>query len=505
MGYKQRDIRITITAIYVLLMCSVYLLYFQRFYFDITESKYSFFHWTTIAFIVSMLFTTTYKTIYKWIRKQNDKLDFKLIIKNITCVDIAFYSFIGFQIIAGMLSPYHEDAIMGTQGRYLGMVFYILVGFAYYYIKRYFKDHQFIFKVLLITTFFVYLLAVLNFFNVDPLGFSENLTRDQVRFFYSTIGNMNFLSSLICMTTPITIILYLNCNDIKEKVFYHVMLASGFMCLVIANSDSGYLGLGACSLMLLLYISNDTVKLQRLLLVFVNLLLSARFIAILTVCFQDNRGLETISNILANSSISAILLVCIMIFYLIVVKYKIFINLKLSLVLFISVIGIIAFILYYVNVIDRTTPLGFLENYLRYTKSWGTYRGVVWNMSLDIFKEAPLQMRLFGYGPDTLKLIITDTFGSQSLVWDNAHNEYLQYLVTGGLCTLLSYLCILIGSTYRLLKHKVPSVWLKCAMFAVLTYAVQAIVNINQPITTPLFFLIMAMSQSHVVKDSNNK
>ena len=77
---------------------------------------------------------------------------------------------------------------------------------------------------------------------------------------------------------------------------------------------------------------------------------------------------------------------------------------------------------------------------------------------------------------------------------DSAHNEYLHYLLTGGLIGLLAYLALLVLAFRKALRQ--PSRARTAIALGCFAYAVQAAVNIAQPITTPLFFALLALMLS---------
>lgn len=57
------------------------------------------------------------------------------------------------------------------------------------------------------------------------------------------------------------------------------------------------------------------------------------------------------------------------------------------------------------------------------------------------FNEAPLMRKLFGYGQETVRMLTVSNFHDEMLeiterVYDNAHNELLQYLLTIGFLEL---------------------------------------------------------------------
>ena len=81
-------------------------------------------------------------------------------------------------------------------------------------------------------------------------------------------------------------------------------------------------------------------------------------------------------------------------------------------------------------------------------------------------------------------------------IFDSAHNEYLQYLVTIGPFGLLAYLAIHAAAIIQVIKEKMKQPLYVAALFAVLCYAFQAAVNINQPIATPVMWTLLAISVS---------
>ena len=116
----------------------------------------------------------------------------------------------------------------------------------------------------------------------------------------------------------------------------------------------------------------------------------------------------------------------------------------------------------------------------------------------DYKEYSPLQ-KVFGYGPDTFGLVvwfnnmdeIRQFYGERV---DSVHNEFLQYLVTIGPMGLLSYLGIIGTSIWSTVKKRLEHPIAVGAMFAVLCFNVQAVVNIHQPIATPVMWLLLCIS-----------
>ena len=82
--------------------------------------------------------------------------------------------------------------------------------------------------------------------------------------------------------------------------------------------------------------------------------------------------------------------------------------------------------------------------------------------------------------------------------YDNSHNELLQYLVTTGLIGMVSYIGLFITGMKYLIKNLEDNPAVAACLAAAAGYWVQGIVYLNQPITTPLYFVMMAAGIGYV-------
>lgn len=85
------------------------------------------------------------------------------------------------------------------------------------------------------------------------------------------------------------------------------------------------------------------------------------------------------------------------------------------------------------------------------------------------------------------------------VVYDNAHNEYLQYLITTGVLGAVTYVGLIVSAFVSMIRTAFSSSDHDfCACIAVALgiagYAVQALFNLNQSLTTPYIFLLAAMA-----------
>jgi len=81
---------------------------------------------------------------------------------------------------------------------------------------------------------------------------------------------------------------------------------------------------------------------------------------------------------------------------------------------------------------------------------------------------------------------------AQGQVFDNAHNEYLQYLVTIGALGLITYVVFLVAAGWRMAVRRNGNRYIVGCLFAVMCYGAQALVNLSLPIATPIMWLLLS-------------
>ena len=81
-------------------------------------------------------------------------------------------------------------------------------------------------------------------------------------------------------------------------------------------------------------------------------------------------------------------------------------------------------------------------------------------------------------------------------LFENAHNEYIQYLITIGICGLAAYIAVLASALVKIVKRSFKDPEFMAIGFAVGCYAVQASVNINVVIVVPIMLTLLMMGVS---------
>ncbi|MDR1765528.1 MAG: O-antigen ligase family protein [Lachnospiraceae bacterium] len=161
-------------------------------------------------------------------------------------------------------------------------------------------------------------------------------------------------------------------------------------------------------------------------------------------------------------------------------------------------VAAVVFIALDANLWGHASRYGAMSEYLVFDDEWGTHRMYIWKLGLRDYGRFNWFQKLFGYGPDTFGILsttITSEFREMTRrygeYFDSLHNEYLQYFVTIGPLGLLSYLWLLITSWLQMGKHYKENPYLAAILVALVCYGLQATVNINLPIATPVMWALM--------------
>lgn len=528
----------TLVNYYLALMFALFPVFFSNSYFDIRHDKYYFFIVLSgvIVFAVFTIYickvfsdtgshpqilTNTSQSNYRY-KGESSKFSGKnsrFIFKGFNLPDIAMLVFLVASLISAIFSKYKADAFLGAEtGRNNGLLIIAIYVAVYFVITRYFYFMEYIFYFLSASCIIVFTLAVLNTFYIDPLSMFVNISNEQtINDFISTIGNKNMLSSFICITLPVLIALAVLKGKGATKILFYVASGLGFAGLMVSTSDSGLLGICAFLLVFLIIISRKVSLLKRFFLTVSIMLAFSKSVAVLSyLCNDTHKEIDKIQSFFIFSNrvyiiLAVALIITAILFF---VDYKkpdlVFskaVPISLSIILVLAIVSAVYLIIYY-SFFDLETNLGNLERYLRFNEKWGTHRGYMWISSIEIFTDSSIWQKLFGCGPDTFYHAFEPYFSGLHKFGDSstnaAHNEYLNYLITIGITGVAAYVTAIISIVYRALKNAKHNPLALVFLSAVIGYSAQAFINISQPITTPLFFIFLALTESAIRNADNN-
>ena len=490
-----------VVGIYLTLMFGAFPLFCTDGFFNIRHDRYYFFLALSLALLLFWGITVLGG-------------DRKNAIGKLGVTDWAMLGFLGVCILSTVFSVNPEKALWGTAGRNNGLLLMAVYVGVYFIVSRNGRPGAVAFAALGIVSAFVSLVAILNFFSLDPLKMVEPLNDADKKVFFSTIGNKNLLSGYLCITLPVLTVLFVEDRRKWLRVLAFVCLCPGFAALMAADSDSGLLGLGAFTAIYVIRYIRYPGKLKRLLLVLSVMLLSARLLLPLVLLPQLHaKGISQTQMFFVRGSASFGLLLGLVIMTAVLfwldrkrpdLELPQAVHYGAAAFLVTAVLAISVLMIYF-TANSEITLTGFWQ-YLRLNDTWGTNRGFMWRRTMDIFKDFNLWRKLFGSGPDTFYYMFQPYFEELTQYWTSstnaAHNEYLNYMITVGVLGAAAYTTALVSGVircFRGLKEK-PMGAVYCA--AVICYGAQALVSIAQPITTPLLIIFLALSVGITERES---
>ncbi len=490
-------------SIGVFALLALYPLILTEKYFNVTVTKYLFFTVTAAVFF-AVCTVLKIKTVDSPLKTGKPKL---------STADISFLLFLAASAVSSFASEYgYELTLSGGGGRRMGLLMTVSMFLAYIFVSRYHRIREYEFIFFGLVGAFAAIFGLFQFIGFDPLGLLEGLSElDSVRFI-SFMGNINIYSSYICLVLPLA--MYMFCFSEKKinALFWLFVTSATFIGLMTSISDSGYLGLAAAAVTLAVLTAKEKKTFQKFFVIIIVLLISAGIFELVWKIFGNPDHPNSVPNeIIANPWVIAVgsvtSAVAIIVLNFIEFSPKFYKGIRIFIIIAaVTAVTVCVGLIIWFSYVDVDTELGKLSNYLRFSYSWGNGRGYAWSRLLEIFKELPLHRKLIGTGPETLGYEMASVFNDEmnelfGFHFDNAHNDLLQYLLTVGLFGMLSYVMLVTSAVRSCAKSK--NAVSRAMLLPIVAFFAQSLVNITQPITTPLFFVFLAFSQCRPYEESD--
>lgn len=488
---------------YLLFMFTLFPLFFTQQYANIRHDKYYFFLLLSVVLLIT-------ETVFILSEANTNLTSKPKWYHTLSVTDWAMLALFLVYTLSTVFSQWPMDSVTGNQGRNNGLLLMGIYVAVYFAISRCFYFMEYVFGALAVGAGLVFFLAIINYFYIDPLGMFIGYAERYVIDFSATIGNKNLLASFICICLPVLMFLFIHTEKKGLKWLYFSSCILGFSALLTADSDSGFLGFFVFLAIAVLYYIRKINRLKSLFFLIFSMLAGAKLLRLFSLVMSDHsKGFTAIpSFFIYNMDISFVLIsaagILTLILFLADKKYpnKILPRPVFYIALSVFILTVCAILagMYYYTFVDTATPLNEVTSYLRFNDKWGTHRGYMWRISMEEFSKFDIKSLLFGSGPDTLYSVFYPHFSELKSLYGDAstncaHNEYINYLVTTGILGLAAYLTVLISFIVRAIRtaEKNPLAIICCA--GVVCYSIQAIVNIAQPITTPLFILLICIGE----------
>lgn len=421
--------------------------------------------------------------------------------------DAAMLLFLLVNALSCALSENPQLSCLGLSGRKTGLQFILCLS-AMYLMLRCAPEALSCVKVgLTISGALCSLLAIINFLGFDPLDMYSNLVPGQHEMFISTIGNRNFYGAFMCIFLPVSSSICVF-GEGKRSLLCWPCVLLGFAAVVSGRSDLAYAGVGAATLVLF-FLSLRSAR------AFSKFMLLTCTAALSVLILRSLYGVYAAQSLYMYPSISKWLLTSAKIEYalgallfaalagaIFVVRLKseraLRVIRRAALATVVSLAACVLVLMLFYTLSGKTPP--FASDLLKFDDDFGNFRGYIWIRAVRIFKDLSPVKKLIGLGPDMFKSYAQRIYKAEmneitGAAFDNCHNEYLQYLLTSGLLGLFAYVTALAASFITLIRRvKANDLAFAPLLTALTGYAVQSLFNVNQPMTTPFVFLIMALS-----------
>ena len=514
-----------ITHVYIILMSSVFILAYNANYIDIQDFKSRLFLYLTGMYLfaevllLAIQFFLGERSFLITLRK-------RILVKNRLIFPLIFAA----AVLAGwILSEWPAEAAFGIAGRQFGAVHLLLCVALYLSVTGFYRSGSIVITAFAASVAIELFVGILNLWGIDPLGMYMDLIEEQHSFFIGTLGNKNVTANFLCLVLPIIMVLFIRAESRIRRSVYCVLLGMGFYYGLGVSSDSFVLGMTAAFLVLLWYCLTEEGKLEvlyQILLLFV-LSLWAMLFSVkgypVSPFFREypNDGiLGTLMNLQMLLTVSGIFIAICLILEGIRRKGGRRILIKTRNILFLLFAAAALTMLaaaVVVNLIpgDQQEALPGLLRKLVLEDSFGSNRGYIWKKTVGAFAGLPLIKKMIGIGSDCFYLLMTPLCGEEATTlygapFADAHNEFLQFLLTCGVLGVIGYFgTMLTGcvkprslNSQHSLQSPAESRDISMTLFACQTviaaYLAQGLVNNPQTVTTPLLFLFLGICNAGI-------
>ncbi len=506
-----------IVAVGVLCVLVLFPLYFRNYYFDILEAKYLFYCVVMIGmFGICLLAAIAFLAVdlleYKLAHTKAflQRSSLKALRDALSPMDWCLLFFLAVGIVSTLQSDYLFEAFWGNEGRYTGLFLHLIYGVGFFLVSRVYQPKDWHMYAFLVVAMLALLFGITDYFQMDLLHFKVEIADHDRDTFMSTFGNINTYVTYVGIVLGCMSVLFAREEKGWKAVLYYVGFLIAVMALIMTNSDNAILAIAVVFGALPLAVFRKWRGIERYLLEVAGFCACARAIGWISTAMAGKViVLYGFFGILIRMRVLLLIAVlCLAIGAGIhfgigwgdkakldrdlgkryVAAWGIFLALCMAVLLF---------VLYDANQGGNAQRYGELGSYLHFSDEWGTYRGLIWRITMEAYGKLPVGHKIWGYGLDTLGLLL---FPYQNMtgkivgqVYDSAHNEYLQYLVTIGPIGLFAYISFFATAIGSLLKRAFDQDWCMMVVFGVGCYLAQAILTINLPIVTPIMWMLLAV------------
>ena len=493
-----------VNIIYMIFITSVFSLYMHNKYFDITGTRAKTFANVSIIYVVLlvMAFVIEAFMIFYYEPQLSKKELFYKDSSWFAMPELWAILFAVANFIAWCMSPDKKGSWDGSTGRFMGLSFILVLVLVVVVLSREACSSKFILFSLFATSTFIFVIAILQHFGEDPFDLRAKVVARQKEMFITTFGNINTYGSYLAIVLPVFVALFVFSDKMWVRIMNGISITIAAMAIIPAKSDNVYLGTGAAFLVLFyiaIYYKRFTEYIFSVLLLGAGLL----FMAFANSAMSGSqKHINGVAEIVENPKVMGLFVVLIVVVLILSMAFRTANYEMYKKVQSWKTLLVITAVLLMAGAVVVAMGIKSQNSLFVFDDKWGTFRGYIWRRSFDIFKTGTLGQKIFGHGNETIAVNMKTYYDEMVAVtgkkYDNSHCEFLQYLVTTGIFGVVTYYGFAAtGFTYMLKRMKGDAVAI-AAIAGCVGYLVQGLVNLNQPITTPYYFVLMAFGIGYI-------
>lgn len=503
---KQQFVLSVPAAMLTFLMVGIFPLFYTNNYINIVQSKRFFFEIVSfIVFVLTVIIIFFFGGAKYFLRDFAAKITlWHRISLMLLCSGL---------IISTVASDNIADSIFAPTGRMLGVTVIVMSMIAFIIISLYLRPGKWLVWTAVIVNSFMAVLIIADNWQHDLLGMKNNLVSYQYYKFTGTMGNININASYMSIVIPALMSLFLIAGELLRDVWLDIAIYISMMLMLAASicvrSDSILYCLMLAVAVLWFYTMAKGHNYARLSLINFAIAISYSCVGAAYMLNTENsyKFSDTGIFLCAGKGLLIIWLMAILSFVFAIVKSKkesfslkpvawICLALAVLAVLFIVVMTIAA------NFVSDFGETGFISRFY-ISDSFGNNRGYVWRRTIIMIKNEGIVSFLAGHGMNRFYVPFNMYWLEEmntkfSVPYIDAHNEFLQMLVSMGLLGALGYFGMMAASLVNGIKNHAKNPICLVEINVICSYILQGIVNNPQVFTLPLIFVFMGIIRSNI-------
>ena len=476
-----------VACVYLIILCSVLPLYMKNGYYELGEAK------ATCYIAISLIFFLILTVMGRITEKRTNDNTHK-VSEHSSITEFFLYATFFSCMLSFVFSVDKKMAFMGFEGWRTGLLSYLLAIFfciVFSGIRQVKKLPKPVIYLSLLVPFIEFILGIINRFGIYPVAI-QGIDNS----FVATLGNINWYSGFLAIFVPIGIgLVYLTKERTAEHFLSIIYTIPGIAALFLQGSDGAVL-IMVGTVALLIWLGLDArVNTKKVLISLMVIGTGMTMAPILLYFFCENYKYEGGVLLAIIRAHTGIILVAAAFFLYRMERLFEEINLSYKSRIYKLIYSIILVVV---------IALSVVYIYSDYSDDFGNGRGLIWRVSVDVFKSMTPWQQLVGVGQDcmasyietdaALYVFLLDSFNGNLLT--NAHCELLNVLIERGLIGGISYIGLFVCAVYELIKAKETEPSAIICGLPLISYFLYNQVSFAQITSMPYAYVLIGMGLS---------